>query len=60
MAFDFSMNTYQNNVPVEYFNNPLTVYIHYNLNNGAVNNLGINESDCKTKPLFSILTGAME
>lgn len=42
-AYDFSFNTYADNIPVEYFEKPITIYIHYDMKEDKVDKLNIKE-----------------
>lgn len=43
--YDFSMNTLDGNRPVLYFDAPVTLQIHYTVNEGVVERLGVPEND---------------
>ncbi len=52
-SYDFSMTTYENGIPVEYFEKPITIYIHYTVNEGKVEKLNIKED--KLEDLATIM-----
>lgn len=52
-AFDFSMTTYEDKIPVEYFEKPITMYIHYTVKEDKVEKLNIKED--KLEDLATIM-----
>lgn len=45
IAYDFSLHSYQTHKPITSFHKPLTIFIHYNINNNTVEKFNLSKED---------------